>query len=111
MFFVNRELAPQRSRYYRDCDEEMRTIRKDLMQKEVMSSIEQQTTDRNARPMSPCSLICTLDDDKQCLGCGRTLAQISGWALMSVAEQWAVIDDLAARIGINDATIAPENGD
>jgi predicted Fe-S protein YdhL (DUF1289 family) len=76
-----------------------------------MSNIEQQAADRNARPLSPCLLTCTLDDDKQCLGCGRTLAQISGWALMSIAEQWAVIDDVAARSGINGATIAAENGD
>jgi len=50
---------------------------------------------RDRRPLSPCILICTLDDDKRCLGCGRTLTQISGWAMMSTAEQWAVIDELA----------------
>jgi hypothetical protein len=50
---------------------------------------------RCERPLSPCILICTLDDDKHCLGCGRTLTQISAWALMSIAEQWAIIDELA----------------
>jgi predicted Fe-S protein YdhL (DUF1289 family) len=70
-----------------------------------------QNSDRNARPLSPCILICTLDDDKRCLGCGRTLADISAWALMSAAEQWAVIDELDARSRENDATIAAENGD
>ncbi len=54
--------------------------------------------DRDERPLSPCVLICTLDEDQVCLGCGRTLKQISGWALMSEAEQWAVIDELAARL-------------
>jgi len=53
--------------------------------------------DRTERPLSPCILICTLDDEKRCMGCGRTLEQISRWALMSKDEQWAVIDDLAAR--------------
>lgn len=52
---------------------------------------------REERPLSPCILICTLDDDKICLGCGRSLEQISGWALMSKDEQWAIIDELAAR--------------
>lgn len=53
--------------------------------------------DRDDRPLSPCVLICTLDEDKVCLGCGRSLEQISGWALMSKEEQWAIIDELAAR--------------
>lgn len=52
---------------------------------------------RSERPLSPCILICTLDDDKVCLGCGRTLAQISSWALMSKDEQWAVVNQLAKR--------------
>jgi predicted Fe-S protein YdhL (DUF1289 family) len=56
-----------------------------------------QSNDRSGRPLSPCSLICTLDDAQRCLGCGRTLKQVSGWALMSAAEQWAVIDELAAH--------------
>lgn len=53
--------------------------------------------DRGSRPASPCILICTLDDDDRCLGCGRTLEQISRWALMSRAEQWSIIDELTAR--------------
>lgn len=53
--------------------------------------------DRSQRPLSPCVLICTLDEDRSCLGCGRTLEQISRWALMSKDEQWAVVDQLAAR--------------
>ncbi|MBT8101985.1 MAG: DUF1289 domain-containing protein [Gammaproteobacteria bacterium] len=53
--------------------------------------------DRREAPLSPCILICTLDEDKVCLGCGRSLEQISRWALMSADEQWAVIDTLAAR--------------
>ncbi len=52
---------------------------------------------RDNRPLSPCVLICTLDDDKVCLGCGRSLEQISSWALMSKDEQWAVIDELSRR--------------
>ncbi len=54
-------------------------------------------TDRNEKPLSPCILICTLDEDKVCLGCGRSLQQISRWALMNADEQWAVVDELAAR--------------
>ena len=89
----------------------MRTIRNNLIYKEMMTDIDENPHDRSARPLSPCILICTLDDDKRCLGCGRTLAQISRWALMSVAEQWAVVDELDAQSRPNDATIAAENGD
>ncbi len=52
---------------------------------------------RDGRPESPCNSICTLDDDNRCVGCGRTLAQISRWSLMSAEEQWAVIESLRAR--------------
>lgn len=68
------------------------------------------TVDRSERPLSPCTLICTLDDNRQCLGCGRTLGEISGWSLMSVAEQWTIIDQLAARNTENEATIASLDG-
>lgn len=69
------------------------------------------TQNRDERPLSPCILICTLDDAQQCLGCGRSLDQIRRWSGMTVAEQWAVIDELAARESENGATIAPESGD
>ncbi|WP_260293820.1 DUF1289 domain-containing protein [Sedimenticola hydrogenitrophicus] len=29
---------------------------------------------------SPCVRMCTLDDDDICLGCGRSLEEIKGWA-------------------------------
>ena len=54
-------------------------------------------TDRYSHPVSPCILNCTLDLDDRCLGCGRSLEQIVRWSLMSKDEQWAVIDELAAR--------------
>lgn len=50
---------------------------------------------REGGPESPCNTICTLNDDNRCIGCGRTLVQISRWALMSADEQWAVIDELS----------------
>ena len=53
--------------------------------------------ERTGYPASPCNSICALDDDNRCLGCDRTLAQITRWTLMSKEEQWAVIEELAAR--------------
>ncbi len=51
---------------------------------------------REGFPESPCVDICTLDDDDLCVGCGRSLDQISRWALMSREEQWAVVESLGA---------------
>ncbi len=50
-----------------------------------------------ARPASPCVRICTLDDDKVCLGCGRSMAEIVAWPRMTVDEQYALLDELAKR--------------
>ncbi len=52
---------------------------------------------REGFPESPCVSICTLDDDDSCVGCGRTLDQISRWALMSREEQWAIVETLQPR--------------
>lgn len=57
----------------------------------------QRDGDRSRFPLSPCVLLCTLDEHKRCLGCLRSLDEISRWSLMSIAEQWAVIDLLVAR--------------
>ena len=59
-----------------------------------ITKVTQVSDDRDTWPLSPCVMICTLDDDDRCLGCGRSLDQISNWALMSKTEQWAVIDEL-----------------
>ncbi|MEQ8207012.1 MAG: DUF1289 domain-containing protein [Woeseia sp.] len=49
------------------------------------------------RPASPCTRVCTLDDQDVCLGCLRTLAEIVGWARMTAEEQRVLIDELPAR--------------
>ncbi len=59
-----------------------------------LTRVEQTSNDRDTWPLSPCVMICTLDDDDRCLGCGRSMDQITNWALMSKTEQWAVIDEL-----------------
>lgn len=46
---------------------------------------------------TPCISICTLDvSGRQCLGCGRTLAEIGAWSGMSEAERRAIMARLAA---------------
>ena len=47
---------------------------------------------------SPCVKLCQLDRaGRVCLGCGRTLDEIAGWARMSDGDRRQVIARLAGR--------------
>jgi predicted Fe-S protein YdhL (DUF1289 family) len=45
---------------------------------------------------SPCTDRCQLDDGI-CLGCGRTVAEITSWQRLSESERARVIDAIADR--------------
>lgn len=48
---------------------------------------------------TPCLKICMLDARSGlCLGCGRTIDEIAGWAAMSAAERTRVMAELPARL-------------
>ncbi|MBM3543947.1 MAG: DUF1289 domain-containing protein [Alphaproteobacteria bacterium] len=48
---------------------------------------------------SPCVNICLLDDELGlCVGCGRTMSEIAGWAAMSDFERRAIMALLPARL-------------
>jgi hypothetical protein len=48
---------------------------------------------------TPCVKICTLDAGSGlCLGCGRTIDEIAGWAAMSAADRSRVMGQLPARL-------------
>ncbi len=36
---------------------------------------------------SPCVRLCTLNEQDECLGCGRTITDICGWTAMSEPEK------------------------
>ena len=44
-----------------------------------------------AIPLSPCIRVCTLDDDRICVGCGRHIDEIVAWTVMGIQEQRAVL--------------------
>ena len=46
---------------------------------------------------SPCRRECTLDECDVCLGCGRTLAEITGWSALDEAGKRLVVDAAAER--------------
>jgi predicted Fe-S protein YdhL (DUF1289 family) len=47
---------------------------------------------------SPCVRLCTLDHDDVCLGCGRTLADITGWTKMSEPDKAACVARARERL-------------
>jgi predicted Fe-S protein YdhL (DUF1289 family) len=61
---------------------------------------------------TPCVKICTLDARiGLCLGCGRTIDEISRWATMSASARAQVMSELPARlIACNAAKVATATG-
>jgi hypothetical protein len=57
---------------------------------------------RNRRALvieSPCKRVCTLDPATDiCLGCGRSLAEITAWTGMTDAERAQVMAECAGRL-------------
>ena len=48
---------------------------------------------------SPCVKICTYEPGAGlCLGCGRSLAEIAGWASFTDAERRRIMEALPARL-------------
>lgn len=47
---------------------------------------------------SPCVRNCCLDDDDVCLGCGRTIAEITGWHQADDAAKQDICQVAAARL-------------
>lgn len=46
---------------------------------------------------NPCVRNCCLDEQDVCLGCGRTLSEITGWSRLSEQERRKVLEASAAR--------------
>lgn len=47
---------------------------------------------------TPCVDVCEIDAESGlCRGCGRTIAEIAGWASMSSAERRRIMAELADR--------------
>lgn len=54
--------------------------------------------DRTRPPRSPCIGLCVIDGDTRlCMGCARSTEEISAWPDATVAEKWAIIDELIKR--------------
>ncbi|MGA7308810.1 MAG: DUF1289 domain-containing protein [Pseudolabrys sp.] len=53
---------------------------------------------------TPCVKICTLDARMGlCLGCGRTVDEITRWATMSTTERTQVMRELPSRLVTSNA--------
>ena len=50
---------------------------------------------------SPCNKICTVDPASGlCIGCGRTLAEIGGWTLLTAQERRDIMATLPRRLAL-----------
>jgi predicted Fe-S protein YdhL (DUF1289 family) len=49
------------------------------------------------RVESPCINVCTLDAQKVCIGCGRTIEEIAVWSRLGDDERRAVCQQAASR--------------
>jgi predicted Fe-S protein YdhL (DUF1289 family) len=48
---------------------------------------------------TPCINVCLLDDEAGiCVGCGRTLSEIAGWASLTDAERRRIMSALKLRL-------------
>ncbi|MBL8557674.1 MAG: DUF1289 domain-containing protein [Hyphomonadaceae bacterium] len=48
---------------------------------------------------TPCLKVCAVNGmTNQCIGCGRTLAEIGGWTRFTPAERRAIMDALPERL-------------
>ncbi len=46
---------------------------------------------------SPCTRVCTLDDDRVCIGCKRTVDEIKVWRGLSADAKRALLKDIELR--------------
>ncbi|MCX7343440.1 MAG: DUF1289 domain-containing protein [Proteobacteria bacterium] len=47
---------------------------------------------------SPCVRICTLNDDKVCIGCGRNIDEIKNWSAFSDESKIVIQSQLKGRL-------------
>jgi uncharacterized protein len=53
---------------------------------------------------TPCIKVCVLDlGSRHCVGCGRSLAEIEGWAKFSPEERRRIMAELPARMAAHQA--------
>jgi predicted Fe-S protein YdhL (DUF1289 family) len=62
----------------------------------------------DAQPVStPCIKVCAVSGRTgQCVGCGRTLAEIAAWGGMDEASRRAIMAELPARLAAQAASSA-----
>jgi uncharacterized protein len=52
-----------------------------------------------AQPVrSPCIKVCVLDADGMCVGCGRRIDEIAGWAELTAQQQRSICERAAHRL-------------
>jgi uncharacterized protein len=66
------------------------------------------TARKTEKPLaSPCVNICALDDADICIGCQRSVAEITQWGRMSNAERRQVLARCVERTQANGQFLSP----
>lgn len=60
---------------------------------------------KNAKTAGPCVRNCCLDADDVCLGCGRALAEITGWNAASDEEKEAILRRAKERLAMKNHSL------
>lgn len=65
-------------------------------------SAQQYTVDTDD-VLSPCVRTCCLDDNEICIGCGRSLGEITDWNEATPAEKRAIVERARLRMNVRRA--------
>lgn len=76
----------------------------------VMAQIASMTVAASQKPMaSPCIKTCALDPGSGlCVGCGRSLAEISGWIGYSDRQRASIMAELPQRLASLARSVSPK---
>jgi len=72
-------------------------MKRDSFSDALLAESTEAVPSESAMPASPCIRVCTLDDDKVCRGCRRTVEEIVAWPRMSAAERARLLTELERR--------------
>ena len=68
-----------------------------LLNSEPLSRSVGDDNSQNTDVASPCVRNCCLNDDDVCLGCGRTISEITAWHTADLATKKSILERSCAR--------------
>ena len=67
------------------------------------------TPQDDAQPVpSPCVKVCVLDAGGMCVGCGRRIEEIAGWAELTAQQQRSICERAAHRLSQSAGSVSQQ---